>query len=121
MLSERRAKDVAALLVLATHLSRVPQYIPVIEQDAHGNFGQLIAVIVGRRPDLQEPIQHVARCHDESHAQSRRQQLGQTAHVYDRSVGVGAGQRLQGLSVVMKFVVEVILQDRDPVLAGELE
>ena len=118
---QRRNESVAPRLVDPPHPARVSLQLTVLDQLGDRALGAHVALAIGDFAQPRQPFQQRARRDGEAEAQPGRQDLREGPDIDHDAGGVGAGQRHDRVTLEMKLVVVVVLQDRQPLAARQVQ
>jgi len=103
------------------HSADVPLNQSVLEQFGNRGLENVIAMEVHVGSIGDDVIDQVGRRRDEAKPETRRQHLGEGAHIHDNSGAIDAGQGEDWRAAVMEFVIVVVFDHREARASGELQ
>jgi hypothetical protein len=97
----------------------MPLQFAVIDQRRDGRFGREVALAIDERTDRRGAAQDGWWRDQVADTKAGRQDLGESADIHHHAVAIGARQRQDGTTVVVKLMIVVVFDDRDLFSAGK--
>ena len=121
LVRQQRGRRIATRMVDAAHPPHVPLDLTVFKQLRNRRLEHLVSMRIQERAVLGQVGNHTFGGGNVAETQPGGERLRQAADVDDVPCAVGARQRQDGTTVVMKLVVVIVLDNREAMLARELE